>query len=1158
MRTKMLPRAKTLLVLVAACAAGLCGADIVVDDGETVDLAVADDAVQTEPVWFAAEAGRLEKSGAGVYTLATSNLASSASAVVAVREGALNVAGGKPAEAAVPRGVLDRAALWLDASKADSRVEGTSALNTGVATWYDAREVQDADGTWGTRYFCATARTSWLTNEVAEGVWEKAVLHPVAKTYEALPACTYLFFNGRLSGSWMGFCEPGTRAARTANIGEIRHLFYSGYVEGAWGFPVGVMKGTTPFWHPQSPEGTLGGTWGSANSASPGLFQGRSLLNGAVFDEAATAVKAGPYVYEWDAGDVAGHFGNFFNDRDMWGPTYFRSGGDALGEVIAFTNRLTALEREQVANYLLRKWSPAVPTPAVEVRTAKGAEVTVADDAALTVTGAGTLRLAEAGRAQAYSMTEPFAGATRVEASATLVAGEPQLALRAGDAYTVTRDLYDGLGFANAPDAAKAASGEARLDLAADVAVRVASLPGTVRTLAVSGAGELVLAAPPPVGKGGAAVAGDVYATMPNADMEEWTGTGGTWIGNEGTTYFHWKMVSRVQGNHYFLNLPSLRESGHWTIDGGTKNFRWDDYPFQGNVVMVLKQGCVVENTVTFPVDGDYELTFLTGGRMDGDGYPYAGGWVKVSLVDGAGAETPVGTAFGYVGVSTRRQRFLVRGVKAGAYTFRLDHAVGTGDAHTILDDFRFRLVTDLPAETVAYPPNADFERVDLVWGGRYQRNVGNTVADWTLAQSEETGTEPDVCLVTRGMRNVGYRTGSTRGGVQLAFYGNAGSATSAAFTLPAGTWKLRLRKAAFYNTEGWDYRWNGRQVNRANGLAGELLEGDDTVLSLGTLGGISGTKMTRATLPTAVTLTAPRTVRLRLRGTVAAETAVVPCAVVDELEFVRQDADGELVANGTFVDTSAWTLRSNRDTSTPDFADNTAKSTAHIWDPCRSVTTGSGEKQLAYGNTYGVGTLALDICQCGSAEQKLTFPAAGAYRLAFSARSRLWIYENAPPNRTWGGNQGQFYLVDAQGVTNEIFRTPSLYASNFVFRSTLFNVPAAGTYTFGVRGLNGMPLPDGTTLQVGRTASDVEFFVDQVSVKPAADAALDLDEGLAVELRDTAKLRLDFTGTNEIARLRLGGVSVSGYVDATHPSGLVRGTGCLFIRPRGTVFLLR
>lgn len=150
---------KTFFVL-AACAAGLCGADIVVDDGETVDLSVAGDAVQTEPVWFAAEAGRVEKSGAGAWTLAVSNLATSASAVVAVREGALNLVGGAPGDVPVPSNVLGRAALWFDAAKADTRVEGTSALNTGVATWYDARETREADGSWGARHFCATARTS--------------------------------------------------------------------------------------------------------------------------------------------------------------------------------------------------------------------------------------------------------------------------------------------------------------------------------------------------------------------------------------------------------------------------------------------------------------------------------------------------------------------------------------------------------------------------------------------------------------------------------------------------------------------------------------------------------------------------------------------------------------------------------------------------------------------------------------------------------------------------------------------------------------------------------------------------------------------------------------------------------------------------------------
>ena len=155
-----------------------------------------------------------------------------------MREGALNLVGGAPGDVPVPSNVLDRAALWFDAAKADTRVEGTSALNTGVATWYDARETREADGSWGARHFCATARTSWLTNEVAEGVWEKAVLHPVARTFADAPALSYVHFNGRQSGSWMGFCEPGTRAARTANIGEIRHLFYSG-TRATWRVPGG-------------------------------------------------------------------------------------------------------------------------------------------------------------------------------------------------------------------------------------------------------------------------------------------------------------------------------------------------------------------------------------------------------------------------------------------------------------------------------------------------------------------------------------------------------------------------------------------------------------------------------------------------------------------------------------------------------------------------------------------------------------------------------------------------------------------------------------------------------------------------------------------------------------------------------------------------------
>ena len=148
---------------------------------------------------------------------------------------------------------------------------------------------------------------------------------------------------------------------------------------------------------------------------------------------------------------------------------------------------------------------------------------------------------------------------------------------------------------------------------------------------------------------------------------------------------------------------------------------------------------------------------------------------------------------------------------------------------------------------------------------------------------------------------------------------------------------------------------------------------------------------------------------------------------------------------------------------------------------------------------------------------------------------------------------------MDGNGATNQLYRTPSIYSTNFVFRSTLFNVPAAGTYTFGIMSLNGLPQEDGTHLKVGATATDVTAFVDQVLIRKADETSEpDLPEKLALDLTDGTRLRLDYVGTNRIDRLRLNGVSVSGFIDASHRSGLVSGIGCLEVRPKGTVIMFR
>ena len=88
---------------------------------------------------------------------------------------------------------------------------------------------------------------------------------------------------------------------------------------------------------------------------------------------------------------------------------------------------------------------------------------------------------------------------------------------------------------------------------------------------------------------------------------------------------------------------------------------------------------------------------------------------------------------------------------------------------------------------------------------------------------------------------------------------------------------------------------------------------------------------------------------------------------------------------------------------------------------------------------------------------------------------------------------------------------------------------------------------------------SDSHVFLDAVSITPAGDLPPpDVNRDVEVALDAGTRLRLDYEGTVEVGRLFLGGSSVVGTVDATHPSGLVYGPGALYIRPKGTVVIFR
>lgn len=95
----------------------VCSADVVVDDFATVDLAVSNVVVQSSALYFSADAAKLEKSGAGTWTVAASNVPSIfAKAKFSVREGGLNLVGGTPAEVPVPTAALNKAAMCFRAT----------------------------------------------------------------------------------------------------------------------------------------------------------------------------------------------------------------------------------------------------------------------------------------------------------------------------------------------------------------------------------------------------------------------------------------------------------------------------------------------------------------------------------------------------------------------------------------------------------------------------------------------------------------------------------------------------------------------------------------------------------------------------------------------------------------------------------------------------------------------------------------------------------------------------------------------------------------------------------------------------------------------------------------------------------------------------------
>ena len=170
---------------------------------------------------------------------------------------------------------------------------------------------------------------------------------------------------------------------------------------------------------------------------------------------------------------------------------------------------------------------------------------------------------------------------------------------------------------------------------------------------------------------------------------------------------------------------------------------------------------------------------------------------------------------------------------------------------------------------------------------------------------------------------------------------------------------------------------------------------------------------------------------------------------------------------------------------------------------------------------------------------QDVKFPREGVYRLSFYSHCRLNADTVAKtcPTKWW---------LAKGGVTNQLIRTAN-DTRGYAEHTVDFYVPSADTYRLGISS-------DQASLNWYDAMIDAISIIHVGDLQPTDG----FSEDMVVEVAAGAKLGVCFAGTNRIDRLRLGGRSVHGYVDATTHPDYITGTGVFEVRPHGSVLIFR
>ena len=1057
--------------------------------GDILEVNCDGEATESRAILQDPQAHGVVKTGTGTYTVQRASIASAlGGGNIEVRTGAVDMLAGGIAPTAQPD-CLGDAVLWLKA-------ETLPGDGSNVPEWLDARDTEGQ-----VRFYAMQSSTA---------------AQPQSVTRDGKK---WVYFGGINSGQFLSI----RNSAGSAAMIKAFHAYIVLDLQTSYGYPFGVNSGNYPSVQPSVFSGALSGTYLSRAACSAAVYGARMFLDGKWIDGTVEPVRQGVQMIELEAQSDLISIQNFFNDRSIAG----RIGGDYIGEVVLFTNRLSATDRMLVENYLVAKWNGALPEGHISIGTAYGSRVSFDSSldggAWLSLFGGGTAEYNGNNEWTLSDMdpgTSGFLGGWRIASGPIrFEKGTIPLALDVGDGVQIAKDGY------GVSAASRIACDPQCARIVNDGSVRIESIRPSVKTLCISG-GSAALGAPTTRASRMPPSTAPTYATMEDPGFEAWS------VSEYFTTAREkngWAIDPEGNGAHIIRNGGSLTPYVKPHNAPGGKNV----FGMKFEPSSAVGASASMSTTVAFPESGKYEFAASVMARP---GY----GSAKMTFsLERNGNSTIFARMFPSDRTGYYRYRCITPELETGEYTLKIAFekvANSTnGEQWGILDDLSFCLVQDISAETVFEVPNGDFEDCDIVCGtGLDSRNI---VERWTFSGSGSP--DPDVGIVTRAMRS--SSDGTTRfnaasamnGSVQLAFIGDGGTAVTAGFVLPKGYWTLRCR-CGRWGQSSQAVTWNGKNIGYDASLAAVVSGGGNaSAVSLGTLDSVVNNVFVRRSFPVAVRSDGETAVVLTLRQATPGSASSVAGMLVDDLEFVKTIVPngGFEYEKGTDADGSVcggWTMRWNR-------SDGDTSSRARVYNPVGTY----------YGRTACEGSYALQLIGRGSAERLVSFEEAGVYRLSFMTRGRADYGSGDTPNMRYAQNRVAVFLASGS-TTNEVLRTDIIAYTNFVAYSSLFSIASPGERTLIVKGLE---------------SGDKNVFLDMVSIEKAyvADTP-DINDktGIEVSLADGETLRLDYPGVLKLDMLRINGHSLIGTIDATTYPNLVSGIGTAEVAPKGTVIIFR